>query len=90
MTSTFLYRSIRSPEDILRENFDNVNRDPHAFSSITYLGTQTVTPPTDFTGLLQSVEMHLRNTSVRSARSLPVIYNALVVSISCAFLLICN
>jgi len=68
----------RSPEDILRENFVNMKRDPYAFSSISYLGTQTVSPPTYFKGLLASVESHLINSSVRSARSLPVIFNAIM------------
>eukprot|EP00794_Sanderia_malayensis_P020377 gene20377-22386_t len=67
----------KSPEDILRQNFSNVNRDPQAFSSITYLGTRTKTPPTNFTGLLTSIEMHLKNSTVRSPRSLPIIFNAL-------------
>ena len=75
------HRTVNSPEDIIRENFVNVKRDPHAFSSIGYLGTRTSTPPTDFSGLLASVEMHLKNSTVRSPRSLNVIFNALLVSL---------
>ena len=74
------HRLVKSPEDILRENFVNVGRDPQAFSSISYIGTRTEKPPTDFAVLLKAVEAHLSNSSVRSARTLPVIYNAIMVS----------
>ena len=83
MALFFFYRMAKSPEDILRENFVNMKRDPSAFSSISYLGTQTVTPPTYFKGLLAVIEGHLKNSTVRSARSLPVIFNALMVRMAC-------
>jgi len=68
----------KSPEDILRENFSNIGRNPSAFSSISYVGTQTKSHPTSFSTLLKEVQNHLRNSSVRSSRSVSVIFNALV------------
>lgn len=71
-------KSTQTPEDILRENFSNIGRNPSAFSSISYVGTQTQTQPTSFVTLLKEVQNHLKNSSVRSPRSVSVIFNALV------------
>jgi len=68
----------KTPEDILRENFLNIGRNPSAFSSISYVGTQTQSQPTSFSTLLKEVQIHLKNSSVRSPRSVSVIFNALV------------
>lgn len=68
----------KTPEDILRENFANIGRNPSAFSSISYVGTRTQTQPTSFTTLLKEVQNHLKNSSVRSPRSASVIFNALM------------
>lgn len=67
----------KTPEDILRENFSNIGRNPSAFSSISYVGTQTQSQPTSFSTLLKEVQNHLKNSSVRSPRSVAVIFNAL-------------
>lgn len=72
-------RSVKSPDEILKERFADVGRVPHAFSSIKYLGTRTVSPPTDFTQLIQAVKESLANSSVRSSRSPAVIFKALMV-----------
>lgn len=50
-----------------------------AFSALEYVGTQTRKLPTDFLGLLSSVQKHLNNSSVRSARKPAVLYQALKV-----------
>ena len=68
----------KTPEDILRENFSNIGRNPSAFSSISYVGTRTQSQPTIFSNLLMEVQQHLRNSSVRSPRSVSVIFNALM------------
>lgn len=55
---------------------------PEAFSSIQYRGTRTYNPPTDFSGLLRSLEQQLDNNTTRSPRSASVIYKALLVATS--------
>lgn len=72
-------RNVKSPDEILKERFADVGRVPYAFSSIKYLGTRTVSPPTDFTQLIQAVKESLANSSVRSSRSPAVIFKALMV-----------
>lgn len=76
---------MKSPDVILKERFADVGRVPHAFSSISYLGTRTSTPPTDFTELKQAVRDGLANSSVRSSRSPAIIYKALMVIITDLF-----
>lgn len=68
----------KTPEDIIRESFSNIGRNPYAFSSVSYVGTQTQSQPTSFTTLLNEIQSHLRNSSVRSPRPVPVIFNALL------------
>ncbi|XP_073247617.1 zinc finger FYVE domain-containing protein 1-like [Porites lutea] len=77
-TSLSETRSVKSPDEILKERFADVGRVPYAFSSIKYLGTRTVSPPTDFTQLIQAVKESLANSSVRSSRSPAVIFKALM------------
>jgi len=67
-----------SPEEILRSNFFNIGRNPAAFSSINYVGTRTTTQSTDFSILLNEVKKNLKNKTVRSARPVSVIFNALM------------
>uniref|UniRef100_A0A8B9GZP7 Zinc finger FYVE-type containing 1 n=1 Tax=Astyanax mexicanus TaxID=7994 RepID=A0A8B9GZP7_ASTMX len=66
-----------SAERLLQERFRKLGLFPEAFSSIQYRGTRTYNPPTDFNGLLRSVESQLDNTTTRSPRSASVIYKAL-------------
>ncbi|XP_028677071.1 zinc finger FYVE domain-containing protein 1 [Erpetoichthys calabaricus] len=66
-----------SPERLLQERFRKLGRFPEAFSSIQYRGTRTYNPPTDFSGLLLTLEQQLSNNSTRSPRSPRVIYKAL-------------
>ncbi|KAG7466365.1 hypothetical protein MATL_G00164100 [Megalops atlanticus] len=66
-----------SAERLLQERFRKLGRFPEAFSSIQYRGTRTYNPPTDFSGLLRSLEQQLDNNSTRSPRSPRVIFKAL-------------
>lgn len=71
----------KCPDEILKERFSDVGRFPHAFSSIKYVGTRTLSPPTDFSELKKAVTDGLTTSSVRSWRSPAVIYKALMVII---------
>ncbi|MGH0124442.1 UNVERIFIED_CONTAM: hypothetical protein FKN15_073057 [Acipenser sinensis] len=66
-----------SPERLLQERFRKLGRFPEAFSSVQYRGTRTYNPPTDFSGLLRTVEQQLSNNTMRSPRPPRVIYKAL-------------
>uniref|UniRef100_A0A8C3AKY3 Zinc finger FYVE-type containing 1 n=1 Tax=Cyclopterus lumpus TaxID=8103 RepID=A0A8C3AKY3_CYCLU len=66
-----------SAERLLQERFRKLGLFPEAFSSIHYRGTRTYNPPTDFSGLLRSLEQQLDNNTTRSPRSASVIYKAL-------------
>lgn len=68
----------KCPDEILKERFSDVGRFPHAFSSIKYVGTRTLSPPTDFSELKKAVTDGLTTSSVRSWRSPAVIYKALM------------
>lgn len=64
---------------LIQERFRKLSLFPEAFSSIQYRGTRTYNPPTDFSGLLRSLEQQLDNNTTRSPRSASVIYKALQV-----------
>uniref|UniRef100_A0A8C5HHR1 Zinc finger, FYVE domain containing 1 n=1 Tax=Gouania willdenowi TaxID=441366 RepID=A0A8C5HHR1_GOUWI len=66
-----------SVDRLLQERFRKLDLFPEAFSSIQYRGTRTYNPPTDFCGLLRSLEQQLDNNTTRSPRSAGVIYKAL-------------
>lgn len=67
-----------SPEDILRERFSQLNMDLDAFSSIKYVGIQSnQSLTTDYTGLRAALKYEIENKTVRSARSLAIIFEAL-------------
>ncbi|XP_041132472.1 zinc finger FYVE domain-containing protein 1-like [Polyodon spathula] len=66
-----------SPERLLQERFRKLGCFPEAFSSVQYRGTRTYNPPTDFSGLLWTVEQQLSNNTMRSPRPSRVIYKAL-------------
>lgn len=50
-----------------------------AFSSIRYVGTQTVAPPTNFRELRATIIQELENTAVRSPRSSQLVFATLKV-----------
>ncbi|XP_059908211.1 zinc finger FYVE domain-containing protein 1-like [Gadus macrocephalus] len=62
---------------LLLERFRKLGRFPEAFSSVQYRGTQTLSPPTDFSGLKASLEQLLDNNATRSPRTPVVIFKAL-------------
>ncbi|XP_029965906.1 zinc finger FYVE domain-containing protein 1-like isoform X1 [Salarias fasciatus] len=66
-----------SADRLLQERFRKLGLFPEAFSSIQYRGTRTYNPPTDFSGLLRSLEQQLDNNTTRSPRSASVIFKAL-------------
>jgi len=79
MLST-LDKPSESADRLLQERFRKLGLFPEAFSSIQYRGTRTYNPPTDFSGLLRSLEHQLDNNTTRSPRSASVIYKALQVA----------
>lgn len=80
----------RSPEDSLRRRFQSLNLSTEAYSAFEYVGTRTSNPPTSFRGLKSSVERHIQNSTVRSARSISVIFNALKVCVDCCDVMCLN
>lgn len=82
--SPSLDKPTESADRLLQERFRKLGLFPEAFSSIQYRGTRTYNPPTDFSGLLRSLEQQLDNNTTRSPRCASVIYKALqVVMINC-------
>lgn len=69
--------SVESPEDILRTRFLKLNLDIDAFSSLTYVGQQTVELPTQYNMLRRAVISELTNTAVRSPRSPKFVFSTL-------------
>ncbi|XP_031637351.1 zinc finger FYVE domain-containing protein 1-like isoform X2 [Contarinia nasturtii] len=67
----------KSPEDILRERFAEMNIDLEAFSSLRYVGIQTKEPPTDYTTIKNALLLEIGNTSVRSPRTPDIIFKAI-------------
>ncbi|XP_059505367.1 zinc finger FYVE domain-containing protein 1 isoform X2 [Stegostoma tigrinum] len=70
-------RPSEMPEKLLQERFRKLSRFPEAFCSIQYTGTRTHNPPTDFSGVLQTVEQQLNNNATRSPRPPGIIFKAL-------------
>lgn len=70
----------KSPEDILRERFAQMEIGLDAFSSLRYVGIQTTHPPTNYKILQNVLNMEIENTTVRSPRSLEIVYKAIEVS----------
>ncbi|KPM11553.1 zinc finger domain-containing protein 22 [Sarcoptes scabiei] len=68
-----------APEDFIRQRFGRMSLSTEAYSGFEYVGVQTLKLPTDFTVLQNSVQKHLTNSTVRSARTPSVIFNALKV-----------
>lgn len=68
-----------SADEHIQKRFAELKLSPKAFSAIEYVGTQTLTPPTNFVPLKKRISEMLRNNSVRSPRTLSVIYKSLQV-----------
>ncbi|UJR09856.1 hypothetical protein I4U23_014078 [Adineta vaga] len=62
----------------LKQRFETMNLSYDAYSSIEYVGIQTMgTEPTDFTEIKATIAAILNNNNIRSRRSLSVIFKAL-------------
>lgn len=74
-----LHSLSENAEDVLRSRFSHLGLELDAFSSVRYVGVQTLNPPTSFTELRSALTMELDNTTVRSARSPHLVYTTLKV-----------
>ncbi|KAM8854050.1 zinc finger FYVE domain-containing protein 1 [Synchiropus picturatus] len=66
-----------SADTQLQKRFHDLNLGTEAFSSVQYVGTQTITPPTDYSRLLEAVTQQVRNTHTRSPRQPGIVFRAL-------------
>ncbi|XP_067682837.1 zinc finger FYVE domain-containing protein 1-like isoform X2 [Haliotis asinina] len=66
-----------TPEDLIRGKFKKSECTIDAFSSLHYVGTRTVSPPTDFKPLQKAVKDLLANNTVRTARRPAVVFQSL-------------
>lgn len=67
-------------DTLLQKRFHDLGLGTEAFSSVQYVGTQTITPPTDYSGLLEAVRQQVKNTHTRSPRQPGIVFHALEVS----------
>uniref|UniRef100_A0A1B6E4F3 FYVE-type domain-containing protein n=1 Tax=Clastoptera arizonana TaxID=38151 RepID=A0A1B6E4F3_9HEMI len=72
-----LHSANESAEDILRQRFAQLHLEMEAFSSVKYIGVQTLNPPTNFSPLRSAIRAELENTTVRSPRSPHLVFNTL-------------
>ncbi|XP_029475851.1 zinc finger FYVE domain-containing protein 1-like isoform X2 [Rhinatrema bivittatum] len=64
-------------ETQLQKRFHELHLSTEAFSSVRYVGVQTVVPPSDFLGLQTVIKQQARDTSTRSPRPPGIVYRAL-------------
>lgn len=64
-------------DTLLQRRFHDLGLGTEAFSSVQYVGTQTITPPTDYSKLQQAVAQQVQNTATRSPRQPAIVYSAL-------------
>ncbi|XP_056118426.1 zinc finger FYVE domain-containing protein 1 [Rhinichthys klamathensis goyatoka] len=64
-------------DTLLQKRFHDLGQSTDAFSSVQYVGTQTITPPTDYSQLLQIVNQQVKNTSQRAPRQPAIVFSAL-------------
>lgn len=64
-------------ESIIRKRFTTLGLTTEAFSAIEYVGIQTPTRPTNFDQLKQCIKRQIKNSSVRTARPISVIYTTI-------------
>ncbi|XP_012529894.1 zinc finger FYVE domain-containing protein 1 [Monomorium pharaonis] len=76
-TIPLINNASESAEDILRARFAQMSLEIDAFSSIKYIGLQTVNDTTDYEHLRSAIVSELNNTTVRSARKPHLVYNTL-------------
>ncbi len=78
----FLYPDGSVPgqaDTLLQKRFHDLSQSTDAFSSVQYVGTQTITPPTDYSQLQQIVNQQVKNTSQRAPRQPAIVFSALQV-----------
>lgn len=75
----FFTDALQPAEDTLRETFRKMGLSIQAFSSLYYVGVQTLEPPTSFNELMKVVQKELANNNVRSPRNPSVIFNTIKV-----------
>lgn len=63
----------------MRRRFRELALSIDAFSSLRYVGTQTIQQPTNFQCLRDVVESHLSDQSLRSARPPGIVFQTLKV-----------
>ncbi|EFN75234.1 Zinc finger FYVE domain-containing protein 1 [Harpegnathos saltator] len=66
-----------SAENILKARFQQMKLEIKAFSSIKYVGLQTMNNATDYKQLRSAIKAEVSNTMVRLARKPQLVYNAL-------------
>ncbi|KAK5929204.1 hypothetical protein CgunFtcFv8_010455 [Champsocephalus gunnari] len=64
-------------DTLLQKRFHELGLGTEAFSSVQYVGTQTITPPTDYSRLLEAVNQQVKNTHTRSPRQPGIMFHAL-------------
>ncbi|XP_030632525.1 zinc finger FYVE domain-containing protein 1 [Chanos chanos] len=64
-------------DTLLQKRFHDLNQSTEAFSSVQYVGTQTITPPTDYSQLLVTVRQQVKNTATRAPRPPAIVFSAL-------------
>ncbi|CAG06442.1 unnamed protein product, partial [Tetraodon nigroviridis] len=64
-------------DTLLQKRFHDLSLGTEAFSSVQYVGTQTITPPTDYTCLSEAVRLQVKNTHTRSPRQPGIVFQAL-------------
>lgn len=67
----------KTRESIIRSRFKTLGLTTEAFSAIEYVGIQTLVRPTNFDMLKSCIKRHIKNSSVRTPRSLSIIYKTL-------------
>ncbi|XP_073982306.1 zinc finger FYVE domain-containing protein 1-like [Rhodnius prolixus] len=76
-TTPLRTNALQPAEDTLRETFRKMGLSIQAFSSLYYVGVQTLEPPTSFNELMKVVQKELANNNVRSPRNPSVIFNTI-------------
>lgn len=66
-------------EDLIRARFAQYHLEIDAFSSMRYIGIQTVCPPSSFKKLQTAITAELNNTAVRSPRNPQLVFATLKV-----------
>ncbi|XP_072546828.1 zinc finger FYVE domain-containing protein 1 [Salminus brasiliensis] len=67
-----------APADVLlQKRFHDLAQSTEAFSSVQYVGTKTITPATNYSQLLETITLQVKNTASRAPRQPAIVYSAL-------------